>query len=105
MIYEPFATVLDYVDRDYYQHQHDVVLHNTIQELKQVFSEKLGIDYDYVTGWVPTLPKEPGLVNPEWLFNELLQKGYREEHLNSFFAGLTVSRANKMSFEDCIIRN
>jgi hypothetical protein len=105
VIYEPFATVLDYVDRDYFQHQPDVVLHNTIQELKQVFSEKLGIDYDYVTGWMTELPEEPVLVNPELLFQELLQKGYDKAHLISFFAGLTVSSTNKMSFEDCIIRN
>jgi len=103
--YEPFASVLDYVDRDYYQHQHDVVLHDTIKDLKLVFSKELGIDYDDVTGWLTTLPKEPALAKPELLFELLLQKGYDKKYLASFFAGLTVSRTNKMSFEDCIIRN
>lgn len=105
VIYEPFATVLDYIDRDIFRHRHDVVLHNTVQELKRVFSEKLGIDYDHVTGWLSGLPDEPVLVNPQLLFQELLQRGYDKAHLSSFFAGLTVSRANKLSFEACIIRS
>jgi hypothetical protein len=105
VIHEPFATVLHYVDQDYYRHQDDVVLHDTITDLKQVFHQEAGIDYDEVTGWLPTLPKDLGLLNPELLFEELTKRGYDREHLTSFFAGLTVSRTNKMSFEDCIIRN
>lgn len=102
--YEPFASVFDYVEPDFHKHGSGVVLQSTVQELKDVFKKELGIDYDHVTGFVANIPDHLVLVKPEALFELLLAEGYNPDHLASFFAGLTVSRANKLSFEDCIIR-
>lgn len=106
VLYQPFGLVSDYVMRDMHRQAREMVVQDTFEQLKVVLQRELGIDYDHVTEFLGSVPDTLALIKPHELFKLLQQeRDYDPQHLASFFAGLTLSRANKLSFGECIIRN
>lgn len=102
LTYSPGKYVFDYIEKDIPKHNEYVVVSNNLNELKSIWNN-IGVDYNVLASYhTPS----GGLLVAEDFINQISEKhNYDKRIVQSFYGGLTVSKTNKLSFEDCIIRN
>ncbi|WP_026991791.1 hypothetical protein [Flavobacterium subsaxonicum] len=108
--YQPYPTLLKYIEADIPKHDSHVAVSQSINEFKKLLQDEFNIDYDKLTGFIGHL-----LSKPEYSFGlsfidniiALTQKqfGYDKEFLKDFYSGLTLSADNALSIQDCILKN
>ncbi len=104
-----YKPIFNYLERDIPKHGESVTLYNTIEELIAVW-RNMGVEYGEMTSFFAEQ-----INNPQFRFALILKESLYEqakkafgEHgdiVLSFYDGLTVSRRNVLSFEDCILRS
>lgn len=110
LTYPPYNAFIDFFHEDISNHDNDVVIHNTINDLKILFHDDLGLDYDILTSIIPadvnSAENRYALIRCDDFLNQLVSKyNYNRDCLSDFFSGLTISVDNVLSIEDCILRN
>ncbi|RCH56810.1 hypothetical protein DJ568_02855 [Mucilaginibacter hurinus] len=104
--YKPF---FNYVDGDISKHDQSIALYHTIEDLIKVW-RTVGVEYGNMTGFLAQQINNPrfrfALVSKDQLYHEISQEfGERADVALSFYDGLTVSRKNVLSFENCLLRS
>jgi hypothetical protein len=110
LTYEPYNQLLNFIKQDIPRHDRDVQLYQTMEEFKNILREKFGIDYNIAASIVNEEIRNPdyryAFVRLDQLINYLVEnRNYNRTYLSDFYNGLTLSRENYLSFEDCILRN
>jgi len=104
-----YKPIFDYLERDIPKHSESVTLYNTIEELIAVW-RNMGVEYGEMTSFFAEQINNPqfrfALILKESLYEQAKQAfGEHGDIVLSFYDGLTVSRRNVLSFEDCILRS
>ncbi|WPU98445.1 hypothetical protein SNE26_20680 [Mucilaginibacter sp. cycad4] len=104
-----YKPILDYLERDIPKHDHSITLYHTITDLIEVW-KNLGVEYGEMTGFLAQQIENPNfrfaVLPKEKLYEEVRQAFPANRNAAiSFYDGLTVSRRNVLSFEDCILRS
>ncbi|NCD67834.1 hypothetical protein [Mucilaginibacter agri] len=104
-----YKPIFDYLERDIPKHGESVTIYNTIEDLIAVWRD-MGVEYGEMTSFFAEQIK-----NPQYRFALILKDSLYEQAKHvfgqhgdivlSFYDGLTVSRRNVLSFEDCILRS
>ncbi|CAN5278465.1 hypothetical protein BH09BAC5_BH09BAC5_11080 [soil metagenome] len=108
-IYPPFNGLFKFFFEDHSKHSGSIVASNCIPEIKNILAEQFNVSYDHLCDFIFIQRN-----NPHFRF-ALSRKGdlitqmhkaysYSSEFLNTFYSGLTISKANVMSFEDCLLK-
>jgi len=110
LAYEPYNYLFNFFIKDLSIHDEQVVLNNTLVELKQIFLNELDISYDVLASIISDNVNDPanrfGMIQSESLIDYIVEhEGYNREYIVDFYAGLTLSFENTLPFEDCILRN
>lgn len=108
--YEPFHFLKNFLLTDFDRHNDQVVLYNTLAELKPILISDLGVNYDILASIISDHVNTPenrfGMLMPIQLIESLVEQyGYNRETIMDFYAGLTLSNDNALSIEECIIKN
>ncbi len=105
--YEP---VFRFIETDIPKHNDEVVVINVIEEFNQVWKTEFGVDYG-VLGSIVGIQKEDFKYRASfidyksWIAETIEKNQYDPTIVNCFYHGLTLSKENKLSFEDCILRS
>jgi len=104
-----YKPIFDYLERDIPKHDESVTLYNTIEDLIKVWRE-MGVEYGEMTSFFAEQIKNPqyrfAFILKDNLYEQAKQVfGQHGDIVLSFYDGLTVSRRNVLSFEDCILRS
>ena len=108
--YQPYPELFKFIGSEIPKHDSQVAISMSINEFKDLLNDKFAVKYDTLFGFTQEQIKNPkyrfGLVFIENLIQVLHEKfGYKKEFLEVFYQGLTLSKDNALSVEDCIIRN
>ncbi|QKJ28231.1 hypothetical protein HQ865_00125 [Mucilaginibacter mali] len=104
-----YKPIFDYLERDIHNHDEGVTLYHTIEDLIGVWRE-LGVEYGEMSSFFAEQIKDPryrfALIDKTHFYEQARNAfGQHGEIAISFYDGLTVSRRNVLSFEDCILRS
>ena len=102
-----FEAVINHYQEQLDDHNKDVVICQTLEELKEIFSISYNIDYDTIFSFIENKKEyRVSFSKLEDFINNLSENHkYDIKTLNLIFNGLTIHKDNAMSFENCIIRN
>lgn len=109
LTYAPFNSIFEYIFKDYPKHSSHVAIDNCVPQLRQTIQQELNIEYNFLGGFVADQLKNPayrlGVFPMKKVYDTLINKyGYPKDFVEYFYAGLTLSRSNVMSFEDTLLR-
>ncbi|MFT5984013.1 MAG: hypothetical protein ACI9RM_002471, partial [Ulvibacter sp.] len=110
LTYQPYPHLFKFIHKDLSKHNDNIVIHNTMIELKKFFFEHLGIDYDVAGSIIHEQVSNPqykfGFLSLDQIIDLIIEDhGYSKDNLSDFYRGLSVSKDNFLSFENCILRN
>lgn len=108
--YQPYPELFKFIGIEIPKHDSQVATSMSINEFKDLLIDKFNVKYDALFGFTQEQIKNPqyrfGLVFIDNLIQILHENfGYKKEFLEVFYQGLTLSKDNALSVEDCIIRN
>ena len=108
--FSPYRETFEFVCNDIPKHSDSVEIYNTLDLLKVVWKEQLGIDFNVIGGITEEQVKDfkyrGGVIKSEELKKLIVdQFGYDKNLVDNIYEGLTVSKRNVLSFEDCILRS
>lgn len=109
LTYSPYKSLYEYIDQDIPRHNESVTVYNTLEELIEIW-KSIGISFNSLSSFLQdqiTNPRTRFAVFPVDGFIEHVaeQLKYDPILVKDFYDGLTVTRENVLSFEDCILRN
>src|SRR5690606_24994252 len=110
LTYAPFQFLIDEVITDYEKHLSKVIIDNEgVTELKSALHSSLNIHYDQASSFLIVQRENPqtrfGLIPIDLLKENIANTyGYQLADVNSFIDGLTISRTNKLSISDSVLR-
>ncbi|WP_431199564.1 hypothetical protein ACQ86K_00815 [Mucilaginibacter sp. P19] len=104
-----YKPIFDYLEKDIPKHDESVTLYHTIEDLIKIWRE-LGVEYGEMASFFAEQIKNPqfrfALISKDSLHDQAKQVFQPNgDIVLSFYDGLTVSRRNVLSFEDCILRS
>ncbi len=108
--YQPYPELFKFIGKDIPKHDSQVAVSKSLIEFKDLLKNEFAVEYDTLFGFTQEQVKTPqyrfGLVFIDNLI-ELLHEEfeYDKGFLEIFYEGLTLSKDNALSVEDCIIRN
>ena len=107
--YEPYQSLFKFIESDYPTHNHKVELYNTIPDLKKVFKDSLGLDYDILASvtneQINNFDYRFGVIKIDQIIDTIVDsEGFDKENLKNFYEGLMVREDNYMSIEDSILK-
>ncbi len=110
LTYSPYDSVYDFIIKDIPKHNRTVKVFNVIKEFQAIWKNELGVDYNILSSIV--LEKE-NIFNYRFfvmklsLLVDIIVETYKYDRsiVQDFYLGLMVSKSNKLTFEDCILRN
>ncbi|MES2275451.1 MAG: hypothetical protein V4592_05485 [Bacteroidota bacterium] len=105
----PYNALFDYLEADIPKHDKSVTIYHNLTELIAIWNS-LGIDYKELTSFMADQISKPVFrisVMPKAEFYEQINKQFGKAAglAIDFYAGLTINRANVLSFGDCILRS
>jgi hypothetical protein len=105
----PYNALFDYLEADIPKHDKSVTIYHNLNELIAIWNA-LGIDYKELTSFMADQISKPVFrisVMPKEEFYEQIKKQFGKAAglAIDFYAGLTIHRANVLSFGDCILRS
>lgn len=105
----PYNALFDYLEADIPKHDKSVTIYHNLTDLIAVWKE-LGIDYKELTSFMADQISKPVFrisVMPKEEFYQQIKEHFGEAGgmAIDFYAGLTINRANVLSFGDCILRS
>lgn len=100
-------TAINHFESAVNEHEKDVVVSNSLPDLQALLNESYNLNYSQLCSFLanPLLLRQGVCRLDQFLSNLAENSGCTVEVIQTIFNGWTVSADNKMSFEDCIIRN
>ncbi len=110
LTYQPYTALYEFVNEDIPKHSSDVVIMDSITEFKTILQDNLNVNYDALSAFLNEQLQHPeyrfGTVMIDDFINLVVEKlSYPASFVKDFYLGLTVSRNNVLSIENCILNN
>ena len=110
LTYSPYNLLYDFIHQDLKRHNDGVVINNTLKDFNVILKKSLGLDFHVIAAVVNeqliNSQYRHGVLQIEQLIDLISNdKGYDKDKLRDYYAGLTLTNYNFMSFENCILRN
>jgi len=109
LTYQPFSFLIEQIKKDYNTHMAKVVVDTIgVNEFKLAIETHLGVNYDnaeqFLQGQVANPSQKFGLIPYQGLKNHGIDNfGYSEDQMETFYSGLVLSRANKLTIMDSVL--
>lgn len=108
-IYPPYKFVYEYIEKDIPKHNSSVEVTNVIKEFLDIWKKDLGVDYGILGSIIFEQEKNYNYRFLVTKFATLIDTvvedyNYDRDIVQDFYSGLMISKENKLSFEDCILR-
>lgn len=110
LIYQPYPIFFSYIFKDLPNHDSEVALTDCIDDFKELIKESYSIEYDDLCYFIAELLQMPSnrlgvTIFPEIIKNIKEHTSVDNEFLNSFYAGLQVSKDNALSIQQSFYKN
>lgn len=110
LTYQPYPLFFSYIFKDLPNHDSKVALSDCIDDFKSIIEDKYSIKYDDLCYFVSEILQNPQnrlgvTVLPEIV--KIVKANTSADHnfLDSFYAGLTITKLNALSIEECFYKN
>lgn len=110
LTYSPYKFVYEYIDKDIPKHNSSVEVSNTIKEFQGIWKDELGVDYGVLGSIILEQERNLNYRFSVIKYNSLIENivethKYDKSIVQDFYSGMMISKENKLTFEECILRS